>query len=191
MMIDLDIPTANPPATDTLLHWMQAGLTPAAAPTQLNTTSGPIRAFLLDNTTATADDAIAPYFGPNPPARIPLSHRYTQILVDTSGMGADGLRALREAAATIRGFNAAAVLEGAGLAGRVVAGNSFNVTNPGPALAVNNTGTGTGGSASGTGVGGGGAGQTVVPVPGAGVGLRPGSVLVGGVVAVGMVMLSL
>jgi hypothetical protein len=58
MMIDLDIPTNNPPETNTLLHWMQTGLTPATAPTTLNTTAGTITAFLLEprsssNTTGT------------------------------------------------------------------------------------------------------------------------------------------
>ncbi|KAK4110694.1 PEBP-like protein, partial [Canariomyces notabilis] len=147
MMIDLDIPTANPPETDTLLHWMQTGLTPATTATQLNTTAGTIRAFLLENSTSTAP--IVPYFGPNPPARIPLSHRYTQILVDTSGITDEGMETLREAAATIRGFNAESVLRQAGLESMVVAGNSYNVTNPGPVGAQ----TGGNGAASGTGAG--------------------------------------
>ncbi|KAK4151311.1 CEN-like protein 1 [Chaetomidium leptoderma] len=195
MMIDLDIPTDTPPQTNTLLHWMQAGLTPATTPTQLNTTSGLIRAFLLLPNNATADtDAIAPYFGPNPPARIPLSHRYTQILVDTSGLTAQGTQALRTAAVTIRGFDAGAVLAAAGLEGRIVAGNSFNVTNPGPVMAAGNAtrGGGGGGGASGTGTRGGGAGASQTVVPGVGAALRPGSgFVVGGVVVVGMVMLGL
>ncbi|KAK4042918.1 CEN-like protein 1 [Parachaetomium inaequale] len=209
MMIDLDIPTNNPPETNTLLHWMQTGLTPATAPTTLNTTAGTISAFLLEprssssNSTtgaaaaaAAVAEAIRPYSGPNPPARVPLSHRYTQILVDTSGLTAQGVEALRGAAATIRGFDAGTALAAAGLEGRVVAGNSYNVTNAGPALAPNATtgggagGGGGGGSASGTGVIGGGASQTAV-LPGAGVGLRPGSVVLGGLVAVGMVAVGL
>lgn len=204
MMIDLDIPTDSPPQTNTLLHWMQTGLTPSTVSTQLNTTSGPIRAFLLENRASTA--AVAPYFGPNPPARVPLSHRYTQVLVDTSALTDEGLQALRAAAGTARGFDAGAALAGAGLEGRIVAGNSYNVTNPGPALAPNATGTGTGtgngngnGTATATAAGGGGGGgggasetgasQTVVP--GAGVMMRPGSALVGGLGVVGLVMLGL
>src|SRR5690606_33239251 len=108
MMIDLDIPTDNPPATDTLLHWMQTGLTPAATATQLNTAMGVINAFLLENSSNTAP--VVPYFGPNPPARIPLSHRYTQILVDTSDITEEGMQALQMAAMTLRGFDTESVL---------------------------------------------------------------------------------
>jgi hypothetical protein len=194
MMIDLDIPTDNPPQTNTLLHWLQTGLTPSTAPTQLNTTSGTMSVFLLQNSTGTPP--IAAYRGPNPPARIPLSHRYTQVLVDTSELAEEGAEVLRAATATIRGFDAASVLEQAGLAGRVVAGNSYNVTNPGPVMATNGTaggngggGAAAGGSATGTGVGGGRPSQTVVP--GGGAVVRPGSALVGAFVLVGMAMMSL
>ncbi len=136
-MIDLDIPTNNPPATDTLLHWMQTGLTPATTATRLTTQTGELSVFLLENTTQTPP--VLAYFGPGPPARIPLSHRYTQILVDTSDIDDEDLQVLRTAAATIRGFNAQTVLEQADLEDEVVAGNFFNVTNPGP---VNTTTTG-------------------------------------------------
>jgi len=147
-MIDLDIPTNNPPATNTLLHWLQTGLTPAAQATRLNTTTGQVSVFLLENSTNTAP--ITAYFGPNPPARIPLSHRYTQILVDTSTLDTNGLNSLRTAAATIIGFNAQTVLGQLGLADKVVAGNFYNVTNPGP---VNGTGMGPGGPVATAGVG--------------------------------------
>ncbi|KAK0728265.1 phosphatidylethanolamine-binding protein, partial [Lasiosphaeria miniovina] len=134
LMIDLDIPTNTPPATNTLAHWIQTGLTPATAATTLNTTRGTIQAFLLENKGNTA--AIAPYFGPSPPARIPLSHRYTQILVDTSSITAQGLQTLSTAVNASRvGFNAGTVLAQANLAGKVVAGNFYNVTNPGPVQA--------------------------------------------------------
>ncbi|KAK4251121.1 phosphatidylethanolamine-binding protein [Corynascus novoguineensis] len=211
MMVDLDIPTNAPPETDTLLHWMQIGLVPSPTPTQLNTTSGPIRVFLLetppsspiDGTIGGAElkaEAIVPYFGPNPPARVPLSHRYTQILVDTSALTETGTAALRRAAETsMRGFNTSAALAAAGLdeARAVVAGNSFNVTNPGPAAANNATGgsggsggESQGGSEAGTETGTGeGARQTVLP--GEAVGLRPGSVMLGGLVSVAVVALGL
>ncbi len=74
-----------------------------------------------------------------------------------------------------------------------MAGNSFNVTNPGPALAANAssstataaaTGTGTAATETGTG-----ASQTVVP--GGGAVLRPGTALVGGLVGVGVLMMGL
>ncbi|KAK0720492.1 phosphatidylethanolamine-binding protein [Lasiosphaeris hirsuta] len=145
LMIDLDIPTNTPPATNTLLHWMQTGLTPATTATRINTASGTLNVFLLENSTNTAP--IQAYFGPNPPARTPLSHRYTQILVETSDVDPEDITVLRTAAATIVGFNASAVLTTADLEGKVVAGNSFNVTNPGP---VNDTAAGGGGGTAST-----------------------------------------
>ena len=148
MMVDLDIPTDTPPKTSTLLHWMQTGLTPATSATQLNTTSGSSRVFLLENNANVA--AITPYFGPNPPARVPLSHRYTQLLVDTTGLSESGTEELRTAAKTGRGFDVASVLSKAGLQGKLVAGNSFNVTNGGQAVAANGTATATGRRATGT-----------------------------------------
>jgi phosphatidylethanolamine-binding protein len=138
IMVDLDIPTNTPPQTNTLLHWMQTGLTLAAQPSRIAGQS----VFLLENR-GNATAAAAAYIAPNPPARIPLSHRYTFILVDTSGIQAAGVSTLTTAAATRMGFNAESVLSSAGLEGRVVAGNFFNVTNPGP---VNSTGTGFGGA---------------------------------------------
>lgn len=162
-MVDIDIPTNNPPETSTLLHWLQTSLVPSTTPTQLNTTSGPIRAFLLQ-ISSTFAAPIVPYFGPNPPARIPLSHRYVQILVDTSpGLTLEQENALREAARTEqRGFNAEAVLERAGLSGKVVAGNFYNVTNPGPAASptmttASDSGSATLGTGAGESIGGGGA----------------------------------
>ncbi|KAK4179196.1 hypothetical protein QBC36DRAFT_385366 [Triangularia setosa] len=132
LMIDLDIPTTQPPETNTLLHWLQTGLIPATQPTTFNTTSGPIRGFQLLNTTETAP--VVGYFGPNPPARIPLSHR---------SITEQGEEALKEAAGTLRGFNAESVLEEAGLGGRVVGGNWYIVSNPGPVVNVTAMGTGT------------------------------------------------
>ncbi|KAJ9148229.1 PEBP-like protein [Pleurostoma richardsiae] len=152
IMIDLDIPTNSPPATSTLLHWMQTGLTLATSATVLNTTAGQMEAFMLRNASNTA--ALASYIGPNPPARVPLSHRYTQILVDTTSAGANATSVLQQAAATRQGFNAVNVLTSAGLLDKVVAGNFFNVTNAGPATSFSNSTTGTttgGGSTAGTG----------------------------------------
>ncbi|KAK3995626.1 CEN-like protein 1 [Cladorrhinum sp. PSN332] len=195
LMIDLDIPTDNPPATNTLLHWMQTGLTPASTATQLNTTMGTIRAFLLENGTNTAP--IVAYFGPNPPARVPLSHRYTQILVDTSDITDEGTQALRTAAGALRGFNAQQVLTQANLGDKVVAGNFYNVTNPGPATTPSPTTSGsgsaaTGGTQSGTGSGAGTGGPSTESdvVTAGGVVMRPGGALVG-VVMVGAVMFAL
>ncbi|CAI0653873.1 unnamed protein product, partial [Colletotrichum noveboracense] len=75
MMVDIDVPTNQPPKTGTLLHWMQTGFTSADTPTILNTTAGTKTVFVMQNKMNAA--ALAPYFGPNPPAREPLSHRYT------------------------------------------------------------------------------------------------------------------
>lgn len=137
IMIDLDIPTNTPPATSTLLHWMQTGLTPATTATNLNTSSGVMPVFLLQNSTNTAPFAM--YISPGPPARIPLSHRYVQILVDTTGIQQTALNGLKTAAANRSGFNALNTLTAAGLQSKVVAGNFYNVTNPGPVS--NTTGT--------------------------------------------------
>lgn len=156
IMVDLDVPTNDPPNTDTLLRWIQACLIPSVAPTQMNTTLGTLQVYFLEDPPAsntnisagtvngperniTAAGIAVPYVGPNPPARTPLSHRYVQLLVYTSNMTADGAEALRPAAAsavstTRRAFDTSAVLEAAGLGGKVVAGNSFNVTNAGPSL---------------------------------------------------------
>lgn len=56
----------------------------------------------------------------------------TEIIIDTSDASEEGLDALKAAAANRMGFDAQSVLTSAGLADKVVAGNFFNVTNPGP-----------------------------------------------------------
>lgn len=145
LMIDIDIPTNAPPATSTLLHWMQTGLTPATTQTNLNTSMGAMPVFPLVNSTNTAP--FAAYLGPAPPARIPLSHRYVQILVDTSAAQQSALDGLRTAAGNRSAFSAITTLTAAGLQNSVVAGNFYNVTNPGP---VSNTTGGTGSSGSGS-----------------------------------------
>ncbi|KAF2967901.1 hypothetical protein GQX73_g5662 [Xylaria multiplex] len=140
LMIDLDIPTNNPPETNTLLHWMQTGLTQSSSAITLNTTLGSTSAFLFS--VPQDQEAFGPYFGPSPPARIPLSHTYTEIIVDTSDASEEDLSVLKTAAESRQGFNAQTVLTSAGLADKVVAGNFFNVTNPGPvqdATASNST----------------------------------------------------
>lgn len=148
-MIDLDIPTNSPPQTNTLLHWMQTDLTPATAATALNSSAGNANAFALQ-TGQTA--AFATYLQPNPPARVPLSHRYTQILVDTTGVQQTALDSLKSAAQNRQGFKAQEVLTAAGLQNKVVAGNFYNVTNAGPAAAASNSSS-SGGSGSGSGSG--------------------------------------
>ncbi|KAI1205906.1 PEBP-like protein [Annulohypoxylon truncatum] len=142
LMMDLDIPTNNPPATGTLLHWMQTGLTQSTTATAINTTTGSMSAFLLQN--SKNQTAFAAYLGPAPPARVPLSHRYTQILVDTSNASTNSLKVLQTAASNRSNFNAMSVLTQAGLANKVLAANFFNVTN-------STTASTSGGSTSSTG----------------------------------------
>jgi phosphatidylethanolamine-binding protein (PEBP) family uncharacterized protein len=148
LMVDLDIPTNAPPATSTLLHWMQTGLTQSSTATLLNTTAGTAKVFTLQMPGAIA--AAAPYLSPAPPALVPLSHRYTQILVDTSTATEASMTVLMTAAQSRNGFNAETVLTQAGLADKVVAGNFYNVTNQGPVRSSTNgtatTGAGTEGS---------------------------------------------
>ncbi|KAK0742286.1 hypothetical protein B0T21DRAFT_448986 [Apiosordaria backusii] len=172
LMIDLDIPTAQPPRQ-----------------TPCSTGSKPDLGFLLLNTTGEAP--VVGYFGPNPPARVPLSHRYVQILVDTSDITEEGEEVLRRAGGMLRGFNAGEVLREAGLEGGVVAGNWYNVTNPGPV--VNQTGRASGtasGTATSTGTGSGSTGTGAGDVATAGVGRLRGSVL-GAIVGVGVVMFAM
>ncbi|KAH7032951.1 phosphatidylethanolamine-binding protein [Microdochium trichocladiopsis] len=163
-MIDLDIPTANPPATDTLLHWAQTGLAQSASPSNLGGTN----AFLL--TAAAGEAALVPYFGPNPPAKVPLTHRYTQILVDTTGASAANLAKLQQAVkAKQKGFDVASALQAAGLSDKVVAGNFFRVTNQqsAPFGSGNSTANPKPSNAQGTGGTGGGPKPTTVPIAGA------------------------
>lgn len=134
-MIDLDIPSTQNPHT--FLHWMQTGLTPATTSTTMTTVNGTVQGFTLSNAKNTS--AIVAYTQPGPPAQNPLSHRYTEVLVDTSAMTSTGLAALQQAAGTRVGFDINTALQAAGLTNNVVAGNSFNVSNPGPVTASANT----------------------------------------------------
>lgn len=192
LMIDLDIPQTPPTS---LLHWMSGSLVSSATPVMLGTqTVFPLRDAPATGTTQVVAEA-APYFGPNPPARNPLSHRYTEILVDITGLSTQAIQTLTGAAATRLGFDAMRVLASAGIpASRVVAGNFFNVTNPGPAMADNgNGGMFNNGTMQGTGV------NTLLPprptssiLPGAaaGIGSHAGGVLMG-LVAVAGIFLAL
>nr|XP_036578427.1 uncharacterized protein CTRU02_11655 [Colletotrichum truncatum]KAF6785670.1 hypothetical protein CTRU02_11655 [Colletotrichum truncatum] len=159
MMVDIDVPTNEPPKTGTLLHWMQTGFTSADTPTLLNTTAGTKTVYLMQNKMNAA--ALAPYIGPNPPAREPLSHRYTFVAVDHTQITQQGLTALSGAAQNRRDFNPMSALMAAGLQDKVVAGNYFRVTNAGP------VGAGTGaGNTSGTTPTTPGANPGMAPMPG-------------------------
>ncbi|KAI0024513.1 PEBP-like protein [Xylariomycetidae sp. FL0641] len=148
MMIDLDIPTNSPPQTDTLLHWMRLNMTQNAAATKMTTASGQMNAFMLQSS---GEADAASYLGPSPPPRAPLTHRYTQLLVDTSDASADSLAALKTAAKTRTGFNAMQVLTDAGLADKAVAGNFFKVTATGVKVTARASNSTLGGGSGGTG----------------------------------------
>lgn len=132
MMVDLDIPSDQNPHT--FVHWMQTDLVPATTASTISVSNGSTQAFTLSNAKKTS--ALVFYTQPAPPAQNPLSHRYTQILVDTSSMSPAGLSALQSAAQTRVGFDTESVLQAAGLSNSVVAGNFFNVTNPGQAFSA-------------------------------------------------------
>ena len=129
-MVDLDIPSDQNPHT--FLHWMQTDLTPATTATTISASNGSTQAFTLTNTKNTS--ALVAYTQPAPPAQNPFSHRYTQVLVDTSSVSPAGLSVLQSAAKTRVGFDTESVLQAARLSSNVVAGNSFNVTNPGQSI---------------------------------------------------------
>ncbi|KAK1990583.1 PEBP-like protein [Colletotrichum falcatum] len=143
IMVDIDIPTNNPPATGTFLHWAQADLAPVATTTKVQLKAGEQAIHTLKANKA----AIAPYVGPAPPAKVPLSHRYVQLLVDTGNITAAGTAAL-QTLSNRGGVQINDVLTKAGLAKKVVAGNFFTVTNPGPAANGNTTTAPTGGGAA-------------------------------------------
>lgn len=160
VMVDLDIPASLPDnsqngttgqnGTDsqnrpnTLLHWLQTGLTSSSEPMDINGT----QIFLLQN--AEQEAPLSEYIGPNPPALEPLSHRYTFVLVDHSDIAPEGLDALTAASEERRGFDAQSVLAQAGVEGGVVAGTFFNVTNAAGAANGSVNGTSAGGGGSGT-----------------------------------------
>lgn len=138
LMIDLDIPTDSPPKTDTLVHWAQTGLKQSAAPSNL----GGNNAFLLTKGTEAATQA---YFAPNPPNKAPVTHRYTQIVIDTTGAAAADVKKLQDAVkAKQKGFDVVSALKAAGLSDKVVAGNFFRVTNGQAAISAGNSTTGGG-----------------------------------------------
>jgi phosphatidylethanolamine-binding protein (PEBP) family uncharacterized protein len=135
MMVDPDIPPSSPGgATSELLHWMQTNLVSSNTSTSI----AGVKAFALVNPSNTA--AFASYIQPSPPNKSPTSHRYTQLLFNTTGNNAS-LAQLKKFAVNRANFSATNVAKSAGLT--VLAGNSFNVT-------ANNQTTGVGlGSSTG------------------------------------------
>lgn len=159
MMVDPDIPPATAGgSTSELLHWMQAGLVSS----NTSTTIGGVTTFELINPMNVT--AFATYIQPSPPNKAPNTHRYTQLLLNTTG-NTSSLTTLARFAMTRTNFSASNVINSAGV--KIIAGNSFDVTNgtliqsnitkttSKPAAGVasataTGTGTGSGARASGT-----------------------------------------
>jgi hypothetical protein len=121
MMVDPDIPpqTAGG-STSQLLHWMQSGLVSA---NNASFVAG-IQMFELVNPTNTS--ALATYIQPSPPNKSPNTHRYTQMLFNTTG-NTSALMKLSTFAKTRTNFSSENVVKSTGLT--VLFGNSFDVTN--------------------------------------------------------------
>lgn len=135
MMVDPDIPPQIAGgATSELLHWLQPGLVSA----NTSTTIGGLKVYELINPTNVS--AIATYISPSPPNKSPTTHRYTQLLLNTTGNGT-ALSTLSKAGATRSNFSAVDVVRNSGL--NVLFGNYFNVS-----AATNTTGSGTGNGTS-------------------------------------------
>ncbi|THV44683.1 hypothetical protein BGAL_0595g00030 [Botrytis galanthina] len=136
MMVDPDIPPATTGGdTSQFLHWMQADLTSSNTTTNI----GGQKIYELINVKNTS--AFATYLQPNPPDIAPTTHRYTQLLFNTTGMNMS-LASLQMAGKTRGNFNAANVVKSAKLT--VLMGNSFDVSFGDKA--INTTGASSGSS---------------------------------------------
>jgi hypothetical protein len=121
MMVDPDIPPATTGgSTSELLHWMQSGLVSANNATFV----AGVQMFELINPTNTS--ALATYIQPSPPNKSPNTHRYTQMLLNTTE-NSSALSTLSTFAKTRTNFSAVNVVKDTGL--NVIFGNSFDVTN--------------------------------------------------------------
>jgi phosphatidylethanolamine-binding protein (PEBP) family uncharacterized protein len=143
LMVDPDIPSSSGTGpTSQFLHWVQSDLVSSDTTT---TISGQ-KVYTLVNAKNTT--AFAAYLQPNPPNKAPTTHRYTQLLFNTTGASAaTALKSLQTAAKSRGNFSTAEVVKSAGLV--VLMGNSFDVAFGDKG--INSTGTGAGsGSSSGT-----------------------------------------
>ena len=155
MMVDPDIPPQVAGGlTSELLHWMQSGLVSSNTTTAI----GGMNVFELVNPGNTTP--IASYIQPSPPNESPISHRYTQLLLNTTG-NTSALSKLAKLGMTRTNFSAVNVVNSAGLT--VLMGNSFNVTaaTNTAALGSGNSTTSTAGTKTATTKAGGGAQSTV------------------------------
>jgi len=118
MMVDPDVPSGPGTKTSELLHWMQSDLVSASNTTMI---AGQLVYQLINPNNASA---IASYIQPSPPQKNPLSHRYVQILLNTTDPASKAT--LAKFGATRGMFNASNAVAQAAL--QPLAGNSFNVT---------------------------------------------------------------
>ncbi|EPE30006.1 PEBP-like protein [Glarea lozoyensis ATCC 20868] len=144
ILADPDIPGAPTDSkTGQFLHWIQAGLESSST----STTVAGQTIFELQNPSNAS--AFAPYVQPSPPNRALTTHRYIELLVNTTGDSA-ALKTLMTAGATRTNFSALAVVNAAGK--EVLFANWFNVTNEDALAAaggsVNATATGSGNGTS-------------------------------------------
>lgn len=132
MMVDPDVPSGPGTQTSELLHWLQSDLVSAST----TTTIGGQTVYELVNPSNIS--AIASYIQPSPPQKNPLSHRYVQMLLNTTDETSKA--SLAKFGATRTMFNATNVVAQSGL--KVLFGNSFNVTfNDGNATTTSASGT--------------------------------------------------
>ncbi|PQE19436.1 phosphatidylethanolamine-binding PEBP protein [Rutstroemia sp. NJR-2017a BBW] len=152
LMVDPDIPSSSGTGpTSQFLHWVQSDLVSSDTTT---TISGQ-KVYTLVNTKNTT--AFAAYLQPNPPNKAPTTHRYTQLLFNTTGgNAATALKSLQTAAKSRGNFSTVDVVKSAGLV--VLMGNSFDVAFADKG--INSTGSGAGSSSSSGTSGGKGNGTT-------------------------------
>ncbi|ESZ89758.1 hypothetical protein SBOR_9858 [Sclerotinia borealis F-4128] len=147
MMVDPDIPPAKSGGdTSQFLHWMQTDLTSA----NTTTTIGGQKVYELINVKNTS--AFATYLQPNPPNIAPTTHRYTQLLFNTTNMNMS-LTTLQTSGKARGNFSSADVVKRAKL--MVLMGNSFDVSFGDKAMNTTGatTGTSTGNSTKPTSTG--------------------------------------
>ncbi len=131
MMLDPDIPASTPGGpTGERLHWMQQGLVSANS----TSTIAGRKVYQLINPGNVS--AFAAYQQPTPPYKVPYSHRYVEVLLDTTNMPNNSV--LATFAGNRSSFDAVKVINTAGVS--VLLGNWFNVTNA--QFLANGTGNG-------------------------------------------------
>lgn len=121
-MVDPDVPVGNG-STSELLHWMQSGLISSG---NMTTVAG-VQMFELVNSKNVS--ALATYIQPSPPNKVPTTHRYTQLLLNTTNIATNNtaMTELMTFAKSRSPFSAVNVVSQTGL--KVLFGNSFNVSN--------------------------------------------------------------